>query len=92
MTTIAEALREEMIELGRTLVWSGDPDLCLGAYERTSGRIEHPLNRIQAVLKAAKASPLFVSAGAIRACDRSGSREIRYPVYKLREQSAGEVT
>ncbi len=84
MTTLAEHLRDELCLRARGYAWSGDPDLCISAYQRSGGRVEHPLNRIKAVLDAARRSNLFVQDGYIRACDGAGRREILHPVFKLK--------
>lgn len=84
MTTIAEHLRDEMLAQGISQVWDGDPDVCISAYLRYGGKVEHPLDRIKAVLDAARRSPLFERAGYILACDTSGRREIRHPVFRLK--------
>lgn len=81
--TIAAALRAQMLAKGETIAWAGDPDLMLSAYEAAGGSIEHPLDRIQAVIAAARRSRLFVQHGYIRACDSSGRREILHPAFKL---------
>lgn len=81
--TIAAALRAQMLATGETIAWAGDPDLMLSAYEAAGGSIEHPLDRIQAVIAAARRSKLFVQHGYIRACDSSGRREILHPAFKL---------
>lgn len=81
--SIAEALRDQMIDSGAKKAWAGDPDLLLSAYARTNGKIEHPLNRIKAVLDSARRSKLFIQSGYIRACDVNGRREIRHPCFKL---------
>lgn len=85
MTTIAEHLRDEMLAQEANQVWAGDHDLCISAYLRYGGKVEHPLNRVKAVLDAARRSPLFVHAGYIRACDMSGRREILHPVFRLKQ-------
>ncbi len=82
--TLADHLKEEMLKQGVSEVWAGDPDLCISAYMRSGGRVSHPLNKIKAVLDAARRSPLFKHDGYIRACDSSGSREIRHPVFALK--------
>ena len=84
MPTLAEHLRDEMRANERTHAWAGDPDLCIGAYLRSGGRVEHPLNKIKSVLDAARRSPLFVHDGYIRACDCTGMREILHPVFILK--------
>ena len=82
--SLAEALKSEMLEAKAVRAWCGDPDLCLAAYERTGGRVQHPLNRIKAVLDAARRSALFEQHGYIRACDATGRREVLHPVFKLK--------
>lgn len=84
MTTLAEYLRDEMAVRGETEVWSGDPDLCISAYIRSGGKVRHPLNKIKAVIDAARKSSLFEPADFIRAHDSSGRRQILMPVFKLR--------
>lgn len=84
MPTIAECLRDEMVLTQAKRAWDGDPDLCLTAYEKSGGKVVHPLNRIKAVLDAARNSPLFEQLGYIRACDATGCREIKHPVFTLR--------
>ncbi|MEN9194410.1 MULTISPECIES: hypothetical protein [Xanthomonas] len=83
--TIADKLREQMLATGRKRAWAGDPDLLLEAYEAAGGRVVHPLDRIKATLDAARRSKLFHHAGYIRACDRTGMREIRHPYFVLAE-------
>lgn len=82
--TLAEHLRDEMLASGATCAWAGDPDLCLSAYQRSGGCVVHPLNKIKAVLDAARRSKLFKHDGYIRACDASGTREILHPMFALR--------
>jgi hypothetical protein len=89
---LAEYLRDEMILQGRKKAWAGDPDLCLEAYEKFGGKVEHPLNRIKATLDAARRSDLFIHMGYIQACDCTGRREIGHPYFVLSqatEQTAG---
>lgn len=86
MTTLAEHLKLEMLKQGADIVWAGDPDLCISAYLRSGGKVEHPLNKIKATLDAARRSDLFVSDGYIRACDSSGTREILHPTFKIKPQ------
>jgi hypothetical protein len=86
MPTLAECLKIELLERNEDIVWAGDPDLCLSAYQRFDGKVEHPLNRIKAVIDAARRSKLFQSDACIRACDSSGTREILHPVFKLKPQ------
>lgn len=83
MPTIAECLRDEMLERGEAVIWSGDPDLCLAAYKRSSGTRSHPLNRIKSVIDAVRRSPLFDQDGYIRSHDDIG-RQILIPAFKLR--------
>lgn len=82
--TIAEALKQAMLEENATHAWVGDPDLMLSAYKKSGGSIIHPLNRIAAVVSAARKSKLFEQKGYIRACDNSGRREILHPVFVLK--------
>lgn len=82
--TLAEHLREEMLERKAECAWAGDPDLCISAYQRSAGRVQHPLNKIKAVLDAARRSELFKHDGYIRACDASGEREILHPMFALK--------
>jgi len=84
MARIAECLKLEMIKQNSDCVWAGDPDLCLMAYENSGGKVVHPLNRIKAVIDAARRSELFESDGYIRACDSIGTREILHPCFKLK--------
>lgn len=84
MPTIAQCLVEQMKADGRTKAWAGDPDLLLSAYEASGGAVVHPLDRIKAVLDAARRSTLFHQPGYIRACDRTGMREIRHPYFEIR--------
>lgn len=84
MPTLAEILRDEVVQTKSKRVWSGNPDLCLSAYEKSGGKIIHPVNRIKAVLDAARKSSLFEQAGYIRACDATGRRETKHPVFVLR--------
>jgi len=81
--TLAEHLRDEMLENEAEYVYCGHPDLCISAYERSQGKVEHPLNKIKAVLDAARRSPLFKQDGYIRACDSTGMREVLHPVFAL---------
>lgn len=81
--TLAEHLKTEMLKRGEDTVWAGDPDLCLTAYTSFGGKVEHPLNRIAAVITAARKSKLFVHDGYIRAVDSSGTKEIKHPCFKL---------
>lgn len=81
--TIAEALKCEMIKVQAKRAWAGDPDLLLSAYEASGGKVQHPMDRIAAVISAARRSDLFRQAGYIRACDRSGRREILHPCFEL---------
>lgn len=46
--------------------------------------MQHPLNKIKAVLDAARRSDLFKHDGYIRACDASGTREILHPTFALK--------
>lgn len=85
MVTLAECLRDEMIERKEEEVWSGDPDLCCAAYARFGGKGFHPLNRIKSVIDAARKSPLFEKADFIRAHDSSGLRQVLIPVFKLKK-------
>lgn len=87
--TLAKALRDEMKRTGAKRAWSGDPDLCLTAYECVGGRVVHPLNRIKAVLDAARRSDLFEQRGYIRACDITGRREALHPQFVLRPNRFG---
>lgn len=89
--TIAEALREEVLKRGTKLIWAGDPCPLLCAYERTNGRVMHPLDRIKSVIDAARRSKLFVSGGYIRACDSTGQREVLHPAFKLKETLKEQV-
>jgi len=84
MSTIAECLKDVMLKKNEYIVWSGDPDLCLEAYEKYGGTRSHPLNRIKSVIDAARKSDLFKSDGYIRSCDSSGIREILHPCFKLK--------
>lgn len=86
--TLAEHLRDEMLEKNEELAWAGHPDLCIAAYLRSGGKVRHPLNKIKAVLDAARRSPLFKHDGYIRACDSTGLREILHPVFALRNAKA----
>jgi hypothetical protein len=80
-TTIAEALKAEMIKTASINAWCGDPDLLLAAYEIAGGSIKHPLDRIEAVIAAARRSNLFTQRGYIRASDSRGLREVLHPVF-----------
>ena len=86
--TLAQHLKAVMIETGAKRAWAGDPDLCHEAYARFCGKRVHPLNRIKSVLDAARRSAVFEHGGYIRACDASGRREIKHPVFVLREQAS----
>lgn len=81
--TIAEALKREMIKTKSKRAWAGDPDLLLSAYEASGGKVVHPMDRVAAVIAAARRSQLFKAAGYIRACDSSGRREILHPCFEL---------
>lgn len=81
--SIAAALKKKMLETKETRAWAGDPDLLLSAYGLSGGSVEHPLDRIQAVITAARRSKLFEQRGYIRACDSAGRREVLHPVFKL---------
>lgn len=83
MATIAECARNEMLRTEREVIWAGEPDLCLAAYELSGGRVIHPLDRIQAVINAVRKSPMFKQDGYIRACDSGGRREVLHPVFML---------
>lgn len=83
-STLAEHLRDEMLEREARCAWAGDPDLCISAYQRSAGRVQHPLNKIKAVLDAARRSDFFKHDGYIRACDASGTREILHPTFALK--------
>lgn len=87
--TLAEALREEMLA-GCRSAWAGNPQPLLDAYENASSKRgvhnNHPENRVRAVLNAARRSKLFKQDGYIRACDRTGNREVLHPVFVLREE------
>lgn len=88
MPTLAEHLRDELLSRSEDSAWAGDPDTCICAYMRSNGRVEHPLNKIKAVLDAARRSDLFFADGYITACDSSGTREIQHPVFKLKASVA----
>lgn len=90
MSTIAECLREIMVEQQADVAWAGEPDLLLAAFAKFGGQVTHPLNRIQAVISAARNSKIFESDGFIRACDSTGRREVLLPVFKLKG-SAPEI-
>lgn len=81
--SIASALRDQMLATKESRAWAGDPDLMLAAYEAAGGTVRHPLDRIQAVIAAARRSKLFAQDGYIRACDSTGRREVLHPVFKL---------
>ena len=81
--TIAEALQNEMIKGKAKRAWAGDPDLLLAAYEASGGSVRHPMDRIAAVISAARRSNLFQQGKYIRACDSSGRREILHPCFEL---------
>jgi hypothetical protein len=81
--TIAEALKAQMLAEDSVSAWAGDPNLLLTAYEMSGCRVEHPRNRIAAVLTAARRSKLFKQDGYIRACDSTGTREVLHPVFRL---------
>ncbi|WP_291519316.1 hypothetical protein [Acidovorax sp.] len=91
--TIAEALKSEMIKTKSKRAWAGDPDLLLSAYEVCGGKVQHPMDRIAAVISAARRSELFKQVGYIRACDSSGRREILHPCFELSQSIvAGQAT
>jgi hypothetical protein len=83
--TIAQALKEEMLNREASIAWAGDADLLITAYMKTKGKVQHPLNRVKAVIDAARKSPLFENDGYIRACDSSGTREVLHPCFKLKK-------
>lgn len=85
--TIASALKAEMIERNSEVAWAGDPDLCISAYLRTGGKVQHPLNKIRAVIQAARASELFKQDGYIRAMDSAGRREILHPCFIISHET-----
>ncbi len=89
--TIAEALKSEMIKSKAKRAWAGDPDLLLSAYESSGGSVQHPMDRIGAVIAAARRSSLFKQSGYIRACDCSGRREILHPVFTLAQPVEAEA-
>ena len=90
--TIAEALKSEMMKTEAKRAWAGDPDLLLSAYEASGGSVQHPMDRIAAVIAAARRSSLFKQDGDIRACDSSGRREILHPVFKLAQPVVAEFS
>lgn len=90
--TIAEALKSEMIKVQAKRAWAGNPDLLLSAYQTSGGKVQHPMDRIAAVISAARRSELFKQAGYIRACDSSGRREVLHPCFELVQPAvAGEI-
>lgn len=89
--TIAEALKCEMLRTKEKRAWAGDPDLLLSAYRISGGAVVHPLDRIAAVIAAARKSSLFMQEGYIRACDSSGRREILHPCFKLAKPLTAET-
>lgn len=89
--TIAESLKNEMIKAGAKRAWAGNPDLLLSAYEASGGAVQHPMNRIAAVISAARRSKLFKQDGYIRACDSSGRREILHPCFVLDQPAVLET-
>lgn len=89
--TIAEALKGEMIKAKAKRAWAGDPDLLLSAYAIGGGAVVHPLDRIAAVIAAARRSSLFKQDRYIRACDNSGRREILHPVFILAQPVVAEA-
>lgn len=89
--TIAEGIRQQMIDSKRVIAWRGDPDLLLGGFEAattTRDGCAHPFARIDRAIAAMNASALFRRAGCIRACDSRGAREILHPVFVLVERDA----
>ena len=89
--TIAEALKSEMVKTMAKRAWAGDPDLLLSAYETSGGSVQHPMDRIVAVISAARRSELFKQIGYIRACDSSGRREILHPCFELAQPVVADV-
>lgn len=83
--TLAEAAKHEMQARGEEVIWAGDPDLCISTYMSTGGKVEHPLNKVKAVIGAVRRSSLFEQDGYIRACDSSGTREILHPCFKIKD-------
>ncbi|MGJ8517648.1 hypothetical protein [Carnimonas bestiolae] len=84
MKSIAEHLRDVLTEEGMTYAWRGRPDELLEAYQRTGGKVSHPFNRLDAVISAARKSPLFEPHGYIKCCDCHGVRETYHRVYVLK--------
>lgn len=82
---IADCLKEVMAEEGVDYVWAGQFGMCGEAYSRFGGRVVHPLNRIRAVIDAARRSPEFRQKGYIRAMDSTARREILHPVFELKK-------
>lgn len=90
---LAEATRQVMVEEGAEHLHIGNFGLVERAYERAYGeersgtrtRPNHPLNRHEAVIKAAQRSPLFVQVGRIRHCYGKGGQERLHPLFKLRQ-------
>lgn len=82
-TPIDQALKGLMLEQKSKRAWAGDPDLLLGAYKVSGGKIVHPENRVKAVLSALRKSALFQQPGYIRASDRTGRREVLHAFFTL---------
>lgn len=80
-----------MLNAGEEVIWAGEPELCLKAYRRTPGTIEHPLNQIAAVISAVRKSPLFEHFAYIRAIDLAGRREVPHPVFRLKETQSSDT-
>lgn len=76
-----------MAAQGREFAWAGDPELLIEAYQKTGGKIQHPMAKIKAVLDAARKSDLFEKCGYVKAHDCRGNREIHHPLFKVKTKT-----
>lgn len=81
--TLVDHLVEVMTEFESEYIDLGDLDVLSRAYERFGGRVEHPLNRNVAVMKAVRRSDRFEFYGYLRAHDSIG-RPVKLAMYKLK--------
>lgn len=87
MKTIAEHLKDIMLESNIEYAWQGNHGILTEAYSRTGRKLIHPLNRIKAVMNSVARSDLFVHSGYIKAVDISGRREVNHRCFKLKDAS-----
>ncbi len=86
--TLAEAARVVMLEQGKDKLWLGDLGLWGDIYDRARGNTRrHPKGRYQSVIAAVRKSELFRLDHYIKAVSWSGTRDVRHPVFMLKEQS-----